>query len=266
MALADYLPANPESRVARELARACRRYLHRFNGFSYDFVEGGEQNVMQMLQPLGFKVILDVGANTGQWTRLALSYFPSAVFHTFEISKTTYPILQENLKGAAFRNNNLGLSSEKGTITYKDYGPASGLNTLISSASVFDNCLSHERCTAEVVTGDAYCDEHSIPRVDFLKVDVEGAEHLVFAGFQNMLKRKALRVIQFEYGYNNGDAGYLMRDFFRFFGEHGFVVAKIRKRGIQFSDFVHTMNNFESGPNYLAVRSDDTQVMRALTS
>ena len=42
MALADYLPANPESRVAREIARAARRYLHRFRGFSYDFVEGGE--------------------------------------------------------------------------------------------------------------------------------------------------------------------------------------------------------------------------------
>ena len=113
MALADYLPANPESRVARELARACRRYLNRFNGYSYDFVQGGEQNLMQRLSPFGFQIVFDVGANVGKWSTLAKIYFPHATFHTFEISKNTFKTLTGNLAGPEFKNNNFGLSSQK---------------------------------------------------------------------------------------------------------------------------------------------------------
>jgi FkbM family methyltransferase len=189
MALADYLPANPESRVARELARACRRYLHRFNGYSYDFVEGGEQNVMQRLSPFRFQTIFDVGANVGKWSTLAKIYFPNATFHTFEISRTTYKTLTGNLAGPEFKNNNFGLSSQKTDISYKDFGSGSGLNSIIQGASVHDNKAPHEVLAARVETGDGYCLDHSVVFVDFLKVDVEGAEHMVLQGFHEMLKK-----------------------------------------------------------------------------
>ena len=114
-------------------------------------------------------------------------------------------------------------------------------------------------------TGDGYCLDHSVGFVDFLKVDVEGAEHMVLQGFHEMLKKNAIRVVQFEYGYNNGDARFLMRDFFSFFDCYGYSVARIRKRKIQFSGFSYSMNDFESGPNYLAVRKNDQKVLEALT-
>jgi len=265
VAIADYLPANPDSRVARELARACRRYLHRFNGYSYDFVQGGEQNVMQRLAQLDLKTIFDVGANTGEWAKLARNYFPKAVFHTFEISNNTFHILANELTGPCFRNNNFGLSSKNGQVPYKDYGPASGLNTWIQKTSVFDASARPESRLAEVKTGDCYCEDCSIAFIDWLKVDVEGAEHLVFSGFENFFKKKAVRVVQFEYGFNNGDAGFLMRDFFDFFYDYGYVLAKIRKRRIEFTGFHHTMNNFESGPNYVGIRQDDQAAFQALT-
>jgi len=265
VAIADYLPANPDSRVARELARACRRYLHRFNGYSYDFVEGGEQNVMQRLAQLDLKTIFDVGANTGEWAKLALTYFPRAGFHTFEISNNTFQILAKELSAPCFRNNNFGLSSENGQVPYKDYGPGSGLNTLIQKTSVFDASARPESRLAEVKTGDSYCENCSVDFIDWLKVDVEGAEHLVFSGFEKMLKKGAIRVVQFEYGFNNGDAGFLMRDFFDFFHDYGYVLAKIRKRRIEFTAFHHAMNNFESGPNYVGIRHDDQAALQALT-
>ncbi len=56
-----------------------------------------------------------------------------------------------------------------------------------------------------------------------------------------------------------------MRDFFRFFDLYAYKLARIRKRKIQFSDFSYSMNDFESGPNYLAVRKGDQQVLDALT-
>jgi FkbM family methyltransferase len=265
VALADYLPANPGSRVARELARACRRYIHRFNGYSYDFIEGGEQNVMQRLSLFRFQTVFDVGANEGKWSTLAKMYFPNAKFHTFEISKATFEALTGNLVGPEFKNNNFGLSSDKTDLSYKDYGSGSGLNSIIPLTSVHDKNAPHEMRTARVETGDGYCLDHSVGFVDFLKVDVEGAEHLVLQGFHEMLKKNAVRAVQFEYGYNNGDSRFLMRDFFNFFDLYGYCVARIRKRKIQFTGFSYSMNDFESGPNYLAVRKGDQQVLEALT-
>ena len=209
MALADYLPANPESRVARELARACRRYLHRFNGYSYDFSEGGEQNVMQRLSPLGFQTVFDVGANVGKWSTLAKIYFPNATFHTFEISRTTYKTLTGNLAGPEFKNNNFGLSSQKTDISYKDFGSGSGLNSIIQGASVHDNKAPHEVLAARVETGDGYCLDHSVRFVDFLKVDVEGAEHMVLQGFHEMLKKMRCALSSLNMVIRTGMQGFL---------------------------------------------------------
>ena len=219
---------------------------------------------MQRLSPFRFQTVFDVGANVGKWSNLAKIYFPNATFHTFEISRTTYKTLTENLPGPEFKNNNFGLSSQKSDISYKDYGSGSGLNSIIQEASVHEKA-PHEVLAARVETGDGYCLDHSVGFVDFLKVDVEGAEHMVLQGFHEMLKKKAVRVIQFEYGYTNVDARFLMGDFFRFFDLYGYNLARIRKRQIQFSDFSYSMNNFESGPNYLALRKDDQQVLEALT-
>lgn len=220
---------------------------------------------MQRLAPLAFKTIFDVGANTGEWTKLAQTFFPKAIFHTFEISKNTFQFLETHLHGEIFRHNNFGLSSKSGNVPYKEYGGASGLNTLIQKTSVFDATSQYKTLQAEVKTGDRYCEDCSVDFIDWLKVDVEGAEHLVFSGFEKMLKKKAIRVIQFEYGFNNGDAGFLMRDFFELFSSYGYVLAKIRKRRIEFSGFHHTMNNFESGPNYVGIRQDDQAALQALT-
>ena len=64
--------------------------------------------------------------------------------------------------------------------------------------------LEHsERRQVEVQTGDAYCTRHRIERIDLLKIDVEGAEHLVLRGFERMLHERRIEVIQFEYGLAN---------------------------------------------------------------
>ena len=50
----------------------------------------------------------------------------------------------------------------------------------------------------------------------FIKIDVEGFEFEVLKGFGNMLSEKAIKIIQFEYGYANADAGHTLKDIFNF--------------------------------------------------
>ena len=68
---------------------------------------------------------------------------------------------------------------------------------------------SSPTAVAEVTldTLDSYCAAHQITRLDFIKVDVEGAEHLVLRGAQKTLERMRPTVI-FEYNVESGPEAY----------------------------------------------------------
>lgn len=261
MKLLEISPANP---VAREIARWARKYLHRYRGFSYNFRRGGEQRVLKVLRNFHFKQVFDVGAFQGGWSQVAFLYFPFARFDLFEISRKNFLLLKENSANAGFHLHNLGLSDRSGRVSYRDYGRGYALNTLVEKARFHDSYLPSQIRQARVETGDRFCKMHRIPKVDFLKIDAEGAEHCVLKGFKEMLRRRALRVIQFEYGYINGDAGFLMKDFYNFFDTFGYRVAPIRNRRMEFRPFEYAMNDFDSGPNFLAVHKNDREVLQAL--
>jgi hypothetical protein len=48
------------------------------------------------------------------------------------------------------------------------------------------------------LTLDGYCARHGVERVDFLKIDVEGAELDVLLGAQALLKDRRVGIVQFE--------------------------------------------------------------------
>lgn len=261
MKLFEISPANP---VAREIARWARKYLHRYRGFSYDFRHGGEQRVLKILGDFHFKQVFDVGAFRGGWSQVAFLAFPSARFDLFEISRKNFDLLRKDPANSTFRLHNLALSDRSGRVAYRDYGRGYALNTLVENARFHDTYLPSWVRQARTETGSEFCKRHRIRTVDFLKIDVEGAEYRVLRGFQGMLRRRAIRVIQFEYGYINGDAGFLMKDFYKFFDTLGYLVAAIRNRAMEFKPFEYAMNDFDSGPNYLAVRRDDKEILKAL--
>lgn len=103
-----------------------------------------------------------------------------------------------------------------------------------------------------------------IESIDILKIDVEGADHLVLKGFSKILEKNNIRLIQFEYGYTHGDAKFLMRDFYELFEGYGYIVGRLTKKGVKFEDWHYKMNDFKSGPNYVAIRKDDSQLKSLL--
>src|SRR5437867_464786 len=96
---------------------------------------------------------------------------------------------------------------------------------------------SGTRATSPIRTGSAGYSrgcvrEQGIDRVDLLKMDVEGAEHLVLAGLAQTLGARRVRFVQFEYGRVNILTKFLLHDFYELFRRYGYVVGKI------FPDFV----------------------------
>ena len=87
-----------------------------------------------------------------------------------------------------------------------------------------------EEMKAPITTGDTYMAEHGLTRIDFLKIDVEGAELSVLNGFGGAFRRKAIDVVQFEYGQVNLRTRVFLENFWRFFEIHVFVVGKLSPR------------------------------------
>lgn len=265
--------------LARWLQGQAETYLDYYRDYGYDFRTNGEERVIGALSRFPVLTVFDVGANVGDWSKLAFQAFGSPEIHAFELSDSTRALLRANLEalgrdaaiqdrpGATTHRSRLfapavALGAASGVFSYKDYGDASTVNTLVPT-SFHDATKPHTVRTAQVQTGDAYVQEQGIERIDLLKIDVEGAEFDVLVGFKDSIVSGIVNTIQFEYGYANGDAGHLMKDFFELL-EPTHHIGRIWSVGVEFGPFEYRLNNFDSGPNFLAVRRDQPAIVEAV--
>jgi len=241
------------------------KFVQYYEGFSYKFESNGERNLQKLLGQIDNKTVFDVGANVGDWTAIALSYFPNAKVHSFELSEKTFKTLSlRHRNDERVCLNNVGLSDTVGEFEYKDYGVNSGVNTLIGDADFHDRHIEPEIKTAKIKTGNSYCQLNDINEIDFLKIDVEGAEHLVLRGFSELLEKGKIKVIQFEYGYTHADAKFLIKDFYKLLEGYGYALGPLKPSGVLFMEFDYALNGFNSGPNYVAVHKSHVDIINLI--
>lgn len=162
-------------------------------------------------------------------------------------------------------NYNLALSDTNEKIKYKDYETNSRINTILNSNSFHDKNIKFELKNCETIKGDDFCKREEIEIIDFLKIDVEGAERKVLKGFENKIREGKIKIIQFEYGYANGDDHCLMKDFYEFFINYGYQIGPLKSNGVLFMDFDYKLNNFNSGPNFVAVHKKYSDIINTIT-
>jgi hypothetical protein len=109
----------------------------------------------------------------------------------------------------------------------------------------------------DVTTGDDFLSERGIATVDLLKLDLEGGEHLALRGFDRAFRAGGkIRLVQFEYGQVNIITKFLLRDYYEFFRERGYVVGKLYPDFVDFREYRYRDEDF-LGPNYVACSADD---------
>ena len=240
------------NRLVGTAAASCTRFLDAYENLNYDSRSNGESFVLETLKPTKPSCIFDVGANVGHWSLMAHAICPDATIHAFEILKSTYDVLESQTRAVdKIIANASGLSNKDEMVTLK-YFPE---NTDLTTMSDYPRDMKYTEVTGHVATGDAYAEEHGIDRIDFLKIDVEGAENLVLEGFARTIDRDAIDVIQFEYGTINILTKFLLRDFFDFFEGKGYAVGKIYPNYVDFRAYQFDLEDFR-GPNFLAVRNE----------
>ena len=143
----------------------------------------------------GAGLVFDIGAHAGIWSLLVAERNPSADIRAFEASPDAVEHLRRHL-----RMNGLdrivvlpvGVGERPGT---RAFFPAPRSN---SGASSFFDRYSSTEITIPVVTVDAYIAREGLSRVDVIKVDVEGAEMLVFEGAARLLSSDTAPILFFE--------------------------------------------------------------------
>lgn len=257
-----YLLASNRKRLpVRILRRIATMYLRGCQNLSYDSDLNGEDMVLRRLRESNLEVLFDVGANRGDWTLMARKHLPRSAVHCFEIAPAMHPLLDRAVKGLnpPVIINHLGLLDHSGTVKLNFCVD----NDYVSSVIESPVPVKSVQVDVPVQTGDAYAESRSVSRIDFLKLDVEGAENLVLKGFSKMLGAGAIRIIQFEYGKGNIMSGFLLKDFYRLLEPFGYAIGKIYPNGVDFQDYSSFDENFV-GPNFLAVLKRERDLVRNL--
>jgi FkbM family methyltransferase len=247
--------------VARRVVNAARHVIRGYDGANAALSHIENNGELWTLERLGasLETVFDVGANVGEWTTYALGAGAKTV-HAFEISPTTADELTKTHGGdARVHINRFGLSSESGTITIRHFPDLPVLTTITD----FPWELDAEELEVPVRTGDEYMAEHGIDRIDFLKIDVEGAEELVLRGFAKAFERGAIGAVQFEYGRFVVLTKYMLRDFYADLTKWGFVTGKLLPTAWEAKPFHLSMETLTDA-NYLAIHESRQDLLDRL--
>jgi FkbM family methyltransferase len=161
-------------------------------------------------------LILDVGANTGQFAAVVRAEAPRAVIHSFEPHPVAFAELAAHAKGLRITAEHMALGDHDGEIEIFDYADETGSQ----HASVYRAVIEgvHRRPAAGVMVRCARLDtlarERGIARIGLLKIDTEGHELAVLRGARELLAAGAIDVIQFEFNEMNVVSRVFMKDFF----------------------------------------------------
>ncbi len=167
--------------------------------------EHGKDSLMNdfftLIKKVGFqpKHVIDVGAHKGDWTRIALEYFPNSSYTLLEPQKRLKPHFEELLASDKIRYFQCGAGAEKGSFffTYVDRADSCSFSYSKEEAEA----MGYEQEEIPVVTIDSLIKEENLPPPDILKIDAEGLDLEVLAGAKGIFS--SAEVILVEAGVSN---------------------------------------------------------------
>ena len=229
------------------------------NNNNADFHSNGEQQFLQnYFQQLRGKIALfDIGANIGGYCEIlrteSVKHNLDYTIHAFEPTTYCFEVLTKNFSpDPKVILNNVGASDVETTaeIFYDVQG--SGFASLYQRDLTGLNVELGRQETIHLIPLKKYIEQNSIDRIDLLKIDIEGHELKAFIGLGEYLSPKYIKAIQFEYGGANLDSHTSLHELYKILEKAGFVLAKIKKNGLEIRKYQLWMDNFQYA-NYVAL-------------
>lgn len=162
-------------------------------------------------------VVLDVGANDQAYGD---GVFSLATIYAFEPHPKSFKRLQKNSSkqvkpvwgAVGKKNGKCTLWDFADDAPRKSEQPTSQLATLHKDviAQMYDQPATTYHVPS--ITLDTFCQKNNISSVDLVKIDAEGNELAVIEGAHTLIKKEAIKVIQFEFNEMHAFSGVHMKD------------------------------------------------------
>ena len=261
--LKRFFKQNTHNSFFKALAGLGRSLNRLYENRNHDIYSNGEITVLKKIATMNPTLIIDGGANVGDYSVMANQIMTDCTIYAFEPVEATFQHLLSNIKDlknvvpikkGLFKENcelsiNLFASNEHSSIYDIEGLPQS----------------SNQKQTIELVRGDDFMRNQNIASVDFLKLDVEGAEYDALLGFETAIKNGAIKAVQFEYGYINISTKKLLIDYYTFFEANGYVLGKVFPKIVEFRKYHFKYEDF-IGPNFIAVKKTETALIKMLSN
>lgn len=218
--------------------------------------------VLKKISKINPLIIIDGGANVGDYSLMVTKIIPKCRVYAFEPVKSTFHKLTENVREYSWISPVMsGLFKENCSMEINLF-KADEHSSLYDIQGLPEK--SNQKETIKLIRGDDFMTGKSIDFIDFLKLDIEGAEYDALLGFENCIKNGKVRAIQFEYGYINITTKKLLIDFYNFFEANNYVVGKIFPKAVEFRKYDFIYEDF-IGPNFIAVKKSETKLIDLLS-
>lgn len=163
-------------------------------------------------------VVVDIGAHIGGFAVRAARLAHRGEVYAFEASSKNYSLLTVNrdLNNANnLRIHNKAVSGQRGELKFYMPDDNGALGSLLQEAD------SPQEIVQAVTLADIIADNH-IEQIDYLKMDVEGAEYDILLNSLAETLAKVRRIIMEYHGFEGHAQSHL--DLVRFLETHGFIV------------------------------------------
>lgn len=264
--LQRWLPAHHGHPLLAGLDRLAGVFHGLYHNNNYDPASNGEAWLLQRLAAgTGPLRVFDVGANCGDYTRLALDASPDTRVWAFEPVPAVFAQLQAAHGGESrVQLLPLALADQPGPLVLYADPRRSGHTTAVAGVQPGVHGLDQPQAlSVQAQTLDHFCRQQAIPAIDLLKLDVEGFEQRVLAGAQQLLAAGAITCIQLEYGRANLFSRVFIHDYLRLYGAH-YRLGKLYPRGVLwFERYCPELDDL-IGPNLVLLQRRRSELVAAL--
>lgn len=209
-------------------------------------------------------LVIDVGANQGKFSTLIKKIVPNSILIAFEPHPRTYKRLVEISKKNHFKAVNKGLSDSEGKLKFYDYKNNDGSTHASLYKNVIEKLHSEQSVChiVKVTTLDGHMSKSKLDskKISLLKIDTEGHEYAVLKGAQNLIKKKKIDVIQFEFNDMNIESRIFLKDFTRLLPNYQFyrlLPKGLLALNVNFPLFTEIF----AFQNVVAIRKDKTKLI-----
>lgn len=202
-------------------------------------------------------VFLDVGANLGEWTETALAAARAVgrtlQVHVFEPTPAAADCLARSLAGHDCTTvHRLALSDRSGTAQFSVFGETAGTNSLETDP----DADPMQVIEVKIATGADFAASAGLAAIDLVKVDTEGHDYRVLAGFEPLLAQGVIGAVQFEYNSRWLTAHRGLRDVVDLAGRTGYRLGRVMPDRIELFDGWNPECDRFFEDNFVLVRPD----------